>query len=183
MAQYLQFYFSLNDAGAAAEEQLAAALRLVLSADRDADPVRAGTVPVDQEYLRQIMAVAHSAAQDGEPVPLDERADVSVDLGPGATVSAFADSAPPECPRCYEMFDEWDPQDWYDGGDEPTEQCPSCGFTALIGDWHIGSIAYARTECGLVLVDWPNLEEYGPELHDALLAAVGSRPRYVSGTV
>lgn len=182
MARFLQFYFSLDDSGAAAEEQLARALRLVLSADPDADPVEAGG-EVDEERLLTIMATAHTAAADGEPLPLDERGDVSVDLGPGATVSAFSDSVPPECPQCHELLVQWDPQDWYEGGDEPVDECPVCGFTAPIGDWHIASTPYARTDCGLVLVDWPSLEEYGPELHEALLATVGSRPRYVSGTV
>ena len=98
-------------------------------------------------------------------------------------MSAFSDSVPPECPQCHDLLDDWDPQEWWDGGDEPEEECPSCGFTALIGDWHIGSTPYARTECGLVLVDWPDLTEYGPELHEALLTTVGSRPRYVSGHV
>ncbi|MEZ5211528.1 hypothetical protein MYK68_10410 [Gordonia sp. PP30] len=180
MSQFLQFYFSLDDSGAAAERQLAETVRLVLSADPDDDPVEPGG-PVDEARLAEIMAIAHAAASDGNPLPLDERGDVSVDLGPGATVSAFSDSVPPECPRCHELLTDWDPQDWWDGGEEPTEECPSCGFTAPIGDWHIGSTPYARTDCGLVLVDWPNLEEYGPELHDALLASVGSRPRYVSG--
>ena len=182
MSQFLQFYFSLNDRGTTAERQMAQALRLVLSADPDDDPVQAGG-EVDEERLLQIMAIAHSAAADGHPLPLEERDDVSVDLGPGATVSAFSDSAPPECPRCHELLDEWDPQPWWDGGDEPHEECPSCGFSAPIGDWDIRNIAYARTDCGLVLVDWPPLEEYGPRLHDALLATVGSRARYVSGNV
>lgn len=182
MSQFLQFYFSLNDSGSVAEQRMTDALRLVLSADPDDDPVAAGG-PVDEARLQEIMAIAHAAAQDGHPLPLDERADVSVDLGPGATVSAFSDSVPPECPKCHELLADWDPQEWWDGGDEPEEECPVCGFTALIGDWHIQSTPYARTDCGLVLVDWPSLEEYGPELHDALLAAVGSRPRYVSGNV
>ncbi len=182
MSQFLQFYFSLNDRGTTAEQNMAAALRLVLSADPQDDPVEAGGA-VDEERVQQIMAIAHSAAADGHPLPLDERDDVSVDLGPGATVSAFSDAAPPECRQCHEPLEAWDPQDWWEGGDEPEEECPSCGFTALIGDWHIDSIPYARTECGVVLVDWPNLEDYGPELHEALLATVGERPRYVSGHV
>lgn len=182
MSQFLQFYFSLNDRGAAAEAQMTDVLRLVLSADPDDDPVEASG-DVDDELLNQIMAIAHSAAADGHPLPLEERDSISVDLGPGATVSAFADSVPPECPQCHDLLDDWDPQQWWDDGEEPEEQCPSCGFTALIGDWHIESTPYARTECGLVLVDWPDLREYGPDLHEALLATVGSRPRYVSGHV
>ena len=183
MSQFVQFYFSLGDAGAVAEQQLTEAVRLVLSADPDEDPVEAGQQEVDAEALVEILAIAHQGASDGVPLPLDERGPISVDLGPGATVSAFSDSAPPECPQCHELLDQWDPHDWWDGGDEPVEECPSCGFTAPIGDWDIRNIAYARTDCGLVLVDWPPLEEYGPELHDALLAVVGSRARYVSGTV
>lgn len=180
---FVQFYFSLNDSGAAAEQQLAEAVRLVLSADPHDDPIEAGQCPVDEARVAEIMAVGHQVASDEQPLPLDERTEISVDLGPGATVSALADSAPPECPQCHEFLDDWDPQEWWDSGQEPVEECPECGFAAPVGDWLIQNIAYARTDCGLVLVDWPNLEEYGPDLHDALLATVGSRPRYVFGTV
>ena len=183
MSRFVQFYFSLDDAGAAAEEQLLDAVRLVLSADPEDDPVVPGAQPVDEAVLVEILAIAHQAAGDGFSLPLEERGGVSVDLGPGATVSAFSDSAPPECPRCHELLEHWEPEPWWESGEEPVEECLSCGFTAPIGDWEIRGTPYARTDCGLVLIDWPPLDEYGPQLHDALLATVGSRPRYVSGTL
>lgn len=180
---FVQFYFSLDDAGAAAELALGEALRLVLTADPDDDPVEAEVQAVDEELLTEILAIAHQGVSDGRSLPLEERGAISVDLGPGATVSAFSDSAPPECPSCHELYVEWDPDGWFDSGEEPVEECPECGFAAPIGDWLIGNIAYARTDCALVLIDWPPLEEYGPDLHDSLLAVLGERPRYVSGNL
>lgn len=177
---FIQYYYSLGDAGSAAEQQLADVLRLVLSADPDDDPITARGA-ADEERVREILGVAHKAASDGESLSIEERGDVSVDLGPDGVVSAFEDSAPPGCPGCYASLTDWDPDEWITTGEEPEVTCPDCGFTGPIGAWDLTRTLYARTDCALVLIDWPALDEYGPQLHDALLATVGSRPRYTVG--
>lgn len=180
MGTFFQYYFSLDDSGPVAEVQMADAVRLVLSEEERVGDPGARLRGIDENRVSAILDEARQVRTAGGRDSRTDRPAISVDLGPGGFVSAWGDSAPPECPDCGAETD-WDPTEWFEGGDEPAHECPDCGFSALIGDWENEQTQYARTHCALVLVDWPDLPQYAPSVHDALLTTVGSRPRYVAG--
>lgn len=114
-----------------------------------------------------------SPASSGEPEQL------TVDYGPSVTVVGAEGSGPPSCPRCATELRGWSPQGWFESGVEPTELCPECGFRAPVGDWDVTWIGYLQAAGALSLGEFPHLPEHRPELHAALMRAMGPRAAYV----
>jgi hypothetical protein len=69
-----------------------------------------------------------------------ERAEIAITGNDGFWMTD-GDPQPPTCPTCGALYDAdsyWELlEGWVETGDEPTDSCVTCGFTAPFGDWVI----------------------------------------------
>ncbi|MFE6862348.1 hypothetical protein [Nocardia sp. NPDC057668] len=95
--------------------------------------------------------------------------------------SAWAWSRPLQCPHCDSGNDDFDMFEWLYSGVEVSADCPTCGFTGLIGDWNLEHSMLAMTNCCVALRGWPILPEDAAEVHVQALRLIGDRSRYLRG--
>ncbi|MBH0776495.1 hypothetical protein [Nocardia bovistercoris] len=182
---FVQYYFALGESDASAVHRVRETVRFFLGC-REVDTVESehgSTVvpghPVDHRALGELMSEALRNLDRATEVP--DRHLVTPMLG-FDFACAWNYAVDPWCPRCRTPLEGWDGEAWMHGA-EPFETCSACEFTGLIGDWDLTNAAFAKTNCGVALLDWPNLWECAVEVHRHALGLIGRRSRYLCGGV
>ncbi|WUA09779.1 hypothetical protein OG225_08910 [Nocardia sp. NBC_01377] len=182
---FLQYYFALGESDTAAVRRVRETVRYFLgcrevsTAESEHGFLIVPGHPVDHGALADLMAEA--VRNVGRATEVPDRHLITPMLG-FDFACAWDKATAPVCPRCRTPLDGWDEEDWMYGA-EPFETCGSCEYTALAGDWDLTNASFAKTNCAVALLDWPNLWEYAREVHEHALGLIGRRARYLCGTV
>ncbi|MEV0293765.1 hypothetical protein [Nocardia sp. NPDC050710] len=180
---FLQYYFALGESDAVAVHRVRETVRFFLgcrevrSAESEHGFLIVPGHPVDGRTLVELMAEAMRNADRATEVP--DRHLITPMLG-FDFASAWSYAGMPICPRCGTDLADWDEEEWIYGA-EPFETCTVCEYTALVGDWDLTTVSFAKTNCAVALLDWPNLPEYASDIHERALHLIGDRPRYLYG--
>ncbi|MFF2550584.1 hypothetical protein ACFVUS_06265 [Nocardia sp. NPDC058058] len=188
MGDFYQYYYALGESDDTAVERVRETVRLFMSCReiRNPDPVglvvAAGAPVVDAE-LDALMdwGIAHMETSHDEQDHRDSpRASgimpmLGFDWGHSGSHASL--------PRCLECeidvdIDSDQCESWLDHGIEPFITCDGCGRTALAGDFSLRTTMVFRTNCGVVLENWPSIEHFGPDVHRQALGLIGHRPSY-----
>ncbi|WP_054813882.1 hypothetical protein [Nocardia arizonensis] len=182
---FVQYYFALGESDATAVHRVRETVRFFLGC-REVDTAESEhgflVVPghaADHRAVAELMAEASRNANRATEVP--DRHLITPMLG-FDYACAWNHATEPRCPRCATPLEGWDGEEWMYGA-EPFETCAVCEYTALIGDWDLTNSLFAKTNCGVALLDWPSLWECADDVHRQALHLIGHRPRYLYGAV
>lgn len=184
---YFQYYFALGETDGDALDRVAETTRFFLGCQqqfhkgRQCLPGRArrASGAVDENRLLVLMAAAIANIDRATEIPHES---VTPMLG-FDWASAWAQSRGPLCPHCDVVYDEFEIFSWLHSETEPLVTCPHCDSTSLIGDWGLEHAAFALTNCGVALRDWPYLPRCAEDLHTRALELIGRRSRYLQGRI
>ncbi|MFE6861582.1 hypothetical protein [Nocardia sp. NPDC057668] len=186
MGDFYQYYYALGESDDAAVHRVRDTVRFLMGCTEAADTsVRAGgaVAEADVDALME-WALAHKDTQHDEldwseysgprdgVIPM-----LGYDWGTSGTYASQ-----PRCRHCGADVDIDGEDDgwfqWLEDGTEPQATCEGDGHTGLVGDFDMRTTLFFRTNCGVALQNWPNLEEHGPGVHEQVLRLIGHRPMY-----
>ncbi|MFB7716071.1 hypothetical protein [Nocardia sp. NPDC056100] len=188
MGDFYQYYYALGESDESAIARVRETVRLFMSCRETWNPDPVGVViaagaPVLQSELDALMdwGIAHmDTAHDDQDQRNSPRASgilpmLGFDWGHSGSHMSL--------PRCLDCgidvhLDSDQCESWLDDGTEPTITCDGCGRTALAGDFSLYTTMIFRTNCGVMLGNWPSVEHFGPDVHRQALDLIGHRPSY-----
>ncbi|MFI6223254.1 hypothetical protein ACIBEH_22045 [Nocardia salmonicida] len=187
MGDYYQYYYALGESDESAVDRVRETVRFLMSVDCVGVVVRAGSPVANADVDTSIeWALAHKDIQHDKQrwstytgprdgiIPM-----LGTDWGTSGSYASL-----PLCPHCGSDVDFNDNGDgtgwlrWFEEGVEPLGTCRGAGHTGLIGDFDMYTTEFFRTNCGVALENWPNLPQYGGEIHEQTLGLIGRRPMY-----
>ncbi|MGN2639704.1 hypothetical protein ACWEKT_00595 [Nocardia takedensis] len=180
---FVQYYFALGESDAAAMHRVRETVRFFLGCREvnSAESERGFSLvpghPVRERALAELLAEAVRLRD--RPTGVPDRHLITPMLG-FDFVRAWNGGGAASCPRCRSPLADGYERNWI-YGPEPFAACAQCEFTGLLGDWDLTGAPFAKTNCGVALLDWPDLPADAEAVHRRALTLIGRRPRYLYG--